>query len=219
MVLRRIRFVFPAPSVVQLHPVIFSVFNIASVFQSLCEEVPKVVIVGGVLESKIPYVSEILVKFLCVMVSILKSRTTEDSLTWIAVAEILDCSGLLLFTNLLILLLVGSSLQSLPRKTASKEVKEDMTKGLEIIPSRLFASKVSIDTHVTSSSRQRLPLTVWNVLLSLGIAVLLGHTEINDMDHVGRLTARTPDEEVVWFDVSVDQVLLMDSLDTGKLIE
>jgi hypothetical protein len=71
VVLRRIRFVFPAPSIVQLHPVIFSVFNIASVFQSLCEEVPKVVIVGCVLESKIPHVGEILVELLCVIVSII----------------------------------------------------------------------------------------------------------------------------------------------------
>jgi hypothetical protein len=56
------------------------------------------------------------------------------------------------------------------------------------------------------------------VLFSFGIAVLLGHTEINDMDHIGRLAAWTSDEEVVWLDISVDQVLLMDSLDTGKLI-
>lgn len=122
VVLRRIRFVFPTPSIVQFHPVIFPVFNIASVFQGLCEEVSKVVIIGGVLEPKVPHVGEILVELLCGIVSILLSKSVGKKITWIVIAEILDCSCLLLFTNLFILLLVGSSLQALPWETASKEV-------------------------------------------------------------------------------------------------
>lgn len=44
-----------------------------------------------------------------------------------------------------------------------------------------------VDTHVASSARQGLALAVRDVLLGLGIAVLLGHTEINHVDDVGSL--------------------------------
>lgn len=44
-----------------------------------------------------------------------------------------------------------------------------------------------VDTHVASSARQGLALAVRDVLLGLGIAVLLGHTEINHVDDVSSL--------------------------------
>lgn len=54
-------------------------------------------------------------------------------LTRISVAKFFDSGGLLLLTDLLVLLLVGGSLQTLPGKTAAQEVHENMTEGLEII--------------------------------------------------------------------------------------
>lgn len=57
------------------------------------------------------------------------------------------------------------------------------------------------------------------MLLGLRISVLLGHTKVDDVDNIGCFGARAADEEVVWLDVSVDQVLLVDRLNPGKLQE
>lgn len=47
----------------------------------------------------------------------------------------------------------------------------------------LTSTKVRVDTHVPCSTAQTLALSIRNVLLGLGISVLLGHTEVNNMDH------------------------------------
>lgn len=133
------------------------------------------------------------------------------------ITQILDRSGLLLLANLLILLLVGSSLQTLPRQTAAKEIHEYVAEGLQIISPRLFATKVGVDTHVTCRTRQRLAFSVGNVLLRLGITVLLRHAEVDDVDDIGSLGARATNQEVVRLDVTVDEVLLVDSLDARQL--
>lgn len=73
---------------------------------------------------------------------------------------------------------------------------------------------MGVDAHVTSSSRQGLSLSIRNVLLRLRVSVLLSHTKIDDVDYIGSFSARAPDEEVVGLDVSVDEVLFMDSLYT-----
>jgi hypothetical protein len=133
--------------------------------------------------------------------------------TWEAITEILDRGRLLLFPNLFVLLLVCSSLQALPWQTTAEEVHEDMTECLEVVSSRLLAAQVGVDTHVTGGTRKRLTFPVWNVLLRFGIAVLLGHTKVDDVDNVGALRTWPADEEVVRLDVSVDEVLLVDGLD------
>ena len=74
-----------------------------------------------------------------------------------------------------------------------------------------------VDTHVARCAGQGLAFPVRNVLLCLGITVLLRHTEIDDMDDISELGAGTADEEVIGFDVTVDEVLLVDGLYTGKL--
>jgi len=74
-----------------------------------------------------------------------------------------------------------------------------------------------VDTHITSGTRQRLALTVGNVLLGLGITVLLGHTEVDDMDDVGSLGRGATNEEVVGLYVAVNEVLFVDRLDARKL--
>lgn len=74
-----------------------------------------------------------------------------------------------------------------------------------------------VDTHITSSARERFAFAVRNVLLGLGVAILLGHAEINNMDDVGCLGAGATDEEVVRLDVTVDEVLLVDCLNARQL--
>jgi hypothetical protein len=55
------------------------------------------------------------------------------------------------------------------------------------------------------------------VLFRLWVAILLGHAEIHDVDHVGGLCARSTDQKVVGLDVAVNEVLLVDGLDSGEL--
>jgi hypothetical protein len=54
----------PAASAIQLHPVIFSIFHFAGVFESLSKQVAAEVIVRSILESQVANVAEILIEFL-----------------------------------------------------------------------------------------------------------------------------------------------------------
>lgn len=76
---------------------------------------------------------------------------------------------------------------------------------------------MGVDTHVSCSSGQRLAFPVWNVLLRLGIAVLLRHAEVDNVNYISGLGAGSADKEVIRLDVSVDEVLLVDGLYTGQL--
>ena len=53
--------------------------------------------------------------------------------------------------------------------------------------------------------------------IRLGIPVLLGHSEIDDVNDIFSLGTGTSDQEVVGLDVTVDQVLFMNRLDPGDL--
>ena len=77
----------------------------------------------------------------------------------------------------------------------------------------LTNSQVSIDGSITSSTSQVLVLTVWDVEVSLRVTVLLGKTEINDIDLVASLT--NAHEEVVRLDITVDERLGMNVLNAG----
>lgn len=55
------------------------------------------------------------------------------------------------------------------------------------------------------------------MLFRFGIAVLLGHAEINDVNHIGSFRVWSTDQEVIGFNVSVDQVLFVDRLDAREL--
>jgi predicted ATP-grasp superfamily ATP-dependent carboligase len=52
------------------------------------------------------------------------------------------------------------------------------------------------------------------VLLRLGVTVLLGHTKVDNVDNIGALGAWTANEKVVGLDVAVDEVLLVDCLNS-----
>jgi hypothetical protein len=55
------------------------------------------------------------------------------------------------------------------------------------------------------------------MLLGLGVSVLFGHAKVYNVDDIRRFRARSTDEEVVWLDVSIYQVLFVNCLYTGKL--
>lgn len=134
-----------------------------------------------------------------------------------AVAQVLDRSRLLLFADLLIFLLVGSSLEALPWKTTTEEVHEYVTQSFQVVSARLLASQMGVDTHVTSCTGERLALPVRNVLLRLWVTVLLSHTEIHNVNYVSAFGARSANEKVVRLDVAIDEVLLVNSLNSRQL--
>ena len=104
----------PPSSAVQFHPVVFAVLDLTCVLQSLCEKISQEVVVGGVLKSEIPYIAKILVELFCDIVSSSSRMTCWLFRTWQTFAKILNGCRLLLLANLLVLLLVGGSLETLP---------------------------------------------------------------------------------------------------------
>ena len=92
-----------------------------------------------------------------------------------------------------------------------------------------------VDGRVSRGSREILVLSVRDVLVAAGVAVLLGQTKVDDVDQVALLPQAPVDidkgvyilvhimlkvtcnshEEVVWLDVSVDEILRVDVLDPG----
>lgn len=137
--------------------------------------------------------------------------------TWIPITQVFDCGRLLLFTDFFVLLLVGCSLQSLPWQAAPQKVHKNMAQCFEIISPRLFPSQMRVDTHVACCTGKGFALAVRDVLFGLGISVLLGHSEIDDVDHICGFGAWTANKEVVGLDVTINEVLLVDRLNTGKL--
>jgi hypothetical protein len=193
---------FPASTAVQLHPVVLAVFDLTGILECLCEEIAEEVVVGRIFEAEIADVAEVFVEFL---------RK--------ALAEILDRGCLFLLTNLLVLLLVRCSFQTLPWQPAAEEVHEDMTQSFQIVSSGLLAAKMGVDAHVSGCAGKRFPLPIWNMLFCFGVAVLLGHAEVDDVNNVGSFRVGTAYEEVVWLDVAIDEVLLVDRLNAGELVE
>jgi hypothetical protein len=55
----------PALAVVQLHPVVLAILNLASALESLGEQLTQVVVVGGVLETEVTDVAKVLIELLC----------------------------------------------------------------------------------------------------------------------------------------------------------
>lgn len=72
---------------------------------------------------------------------------------------------------------------------------------------------MGVNGSVTGSTSQVLVLSVRNVEVCLGIAVLLGQTEINHVDLVTTLS--NTHEEVVRLDIAVDEGLGVDVFDAG----
>jgi hypothetical protein len=73
---------------------------------------------------------------------------------------------------------------------------------------------MGVDTHVSSGTGERLAFPVRDMLLCLGVTVLLRHTEVDNVNDIGALRAWAANKEVVRLDVAVDEVLLVDGLDS-----
>lgn len=78
-------------------------------------------------------------------------------------------------------------------------------------------TKVSVDGGITSSARQVLVLSVRNVEVRLGVTVLLGQTEVNNIDLIAAFA--DAHQEVVGLNITVDERLGVDVLDArDKLV-
>ena len=55
------------------------------------------------------------------------------------------------------------------------------------------------------------------MLFRFWVSVLFRHTKVDYVNEVGGFCTWSSDEEVIWFDVSVDEVLVVDGLHTGQL--
>tara|TARA_R110002003_G_scaffold202_8_gene15712 strand:+ start:4601 stop:5092 length:492 start_codon:yes stop_codon:yes gene_type:complete len=73
---------------------------------------------------------------------------------------------------------------------------------------------MGVDAGIAGGTSQVLVLSVRNVEVGLGIAVLLGQAEVNDIDLVAALA--DAHEEVVRLDVAVDEGLGVDVFDAGN---
>jgi hypothetical protein len=94
--------------------------------EEIPEELAKVRVVGFVVESKRTAVVEVNGEFV--------GETT---------AEVFGRSRHLLLHDSVVLLLLGSSLESLPRERSTKEVHENVTERFHIVTTRLFCIQVS----------------------------------------------------------------------------
>ena len=112
-------------------------------------------------------------------------------------------------------MLLGSSLQSLPGEGTTEEVHQHVSQRFEVVTTRLFYAQVSVDASVTGRASQVLVLPVGDMEVRLGVAVLLGETEVDDVDLVAALA--NTHQEVVGFDITVDEVTGVDVLNTGNL--
>lgn len=65
--------------------------------------------------------------------------------------------------------------------------------------------QVCVDAHVACCSSQTLVFPVWDVFFGLGVDVLFGQPEVDDVDGVLPLAARPAHQEVLRLDVPVDQ--------------
>lgn len=73
---------------------------------------------------------------------------------------------------------------------------------------------MGVNGCITGSSRQVLVLTVWNVEVSLRVTVFLCQSKVDDIDLVSTLA--NSHQEVVRLDITMDERLGMDVLDTGN---
>ena len=91
-----------------------------------------------------------------------------------------------------------------------------MAQGLQVVPSRLLLAQVGVDAHVPRGAGQAFVLPVWNVFVGVGVDVLLGQAEVDDVDDFVLLGRGATDQEVLRLDVSVDQMLGVDVLHQVK---
>jgi len=133
-----------------------------------------------------------------------------SELLWYIIAEVLNFSLFLLLFNRCILLRFCSSWETLPWEGAFQKVEEYVANTFKVISPWLFVSNMSVDTGISGSACQILPILEWN-MVSFRALKALCQPEIDDVNCVfGEFSATN--KKIVGFYVSVNDSLFMDSL-------
>mmetsp|Transcript_30923 Transcript_30923/g.95494 ORF Transcript_30923/g.95494 Transcript_30923/m.95494 type:complete len:332 (-) Transcript_30923:16-1011(-) len=177
-------------------PVKHVVHLVAFANKEVAEKLLQVRVVGFVLEAQRAVVVQV------------RSKFVREAL-----AESFNRRRHLLLADAVILLLLRLRLEALPRQRPAQEVDEDVAHGFKVIATGLLDAQMSADAAVARGTRKILALLVWDVLVSLRVAVLLRQAEINDVHMVALLAGAH--QEVVRLDVTVQEVLGMHKLDAA----
>lgn len=126
-----------------------------------------------------------------------------------------------IFSYFSFLVLAGSPYHGrLPRQKYIKTNPRDSRSSrrdysTKIIIAKLTDSEVSINRSVSSGTCEVLSITVGDVLASLGVPETFGEAKIDDVNVM--LLLPDTDEEVVWLDVTVEEVTGVHELDSLEL--
>jgi hypothetical protein len=110
----------------------------------------------------------------------------------------------LLLHNSVVLLLLSGCFQPLPGESATQEVHEHVSEGLQVVTTGLFDTQVRVDGRVTSSACEVLVLPIRDVQVGLGVTELFSKPEVDDVDLVASLS--NTHQEVVGFYVTVNKI-------------
>ena len=129
-----------------------------------------------------------------------------------ATAELLQRRLDLLLLDIVVLLVLRAARQALPGELTLDEVEKHVTDRFKIISSRLLNAFVCGNRCISSRSSEIFSIFVRN-MFSFTILIALGKSEIDDIDVVTASLSST-NQEVVRFDVSVDDPLLVHLFDS-----
>ena len=105
----------------------------------------------------------------------------------------------------LVALLLGRGLGTIPGKRAAKKVDENICKGFQVVTARLFSPLMAVERGIWGGTcEDTIMLSVWDVEMGPGISVLLGKTEIDDVDIIAMRTHT--DQKIAGLDVAVNEV-------------
>lgn len=105
-----------------------------------------------------------------------------------------------------------SSWKTLPRKWASKEVKNDMPNSFKIISSRLFITKMCINTSISGSTCKIFSISERN-MFPIRTFVAFSKTKINNVNSIFSLVISS-NQKVIRLDVSMNNSFFMHNFDS-----
>jgi hypothetical protein len=179
----------------QNDPVVLVVILVAVALEQVLKHVPHDCVLGSLVEAEVSALAQVL-----------------HELNGITLAQHFDrgCQLLLLDPFVFVPLVVG--LESLPREHSSQEVHGDVADALHVVSAGLLDTQVSVDGGVPGGSSQVLSLSVGNVL-AVSLDIPLGEPKIKKEHFVASFVVAHA--EVIRFDISVDEVPVVDVLDPG----
>mmetsp|Transcript_20117 Transcript_20117/g.64156 ORF Transcript_20117/g.64156 Transcript_20117/m.64156 type:complete len:309 (+) Transcript_20117:718-1644(+) len=175
-------------------PVVDAVSGVSSARIEVAKQASDVVVVGLVLEAQTAGVLE-----------------EEGKLSRQPFAKNRHGHGHLLLHDLLVLFLPRVRHDALPGQPPANEIQQHVRDRLQVVAPTLLFAQVVVDARVARGAGEALVLTERDVHVRLGVAVPLGQAEV-DHKHPASVLADAH-EEVVWLDISMDEVPRVHKLD------